>query len=371
MEDTLLIAAVERFVNGEMSEGELIYFNDLRKNNASLDQAVVEHQMFLMQLKNYSGQKDFTKTLHAVEATLIQEGVIVNDTPVTKGKVISLWQKYKRTVAVAASIAGLVSIFIATVVSAVSNKTGKTNLTPLVNKINQAELKTRQIEYKIDALAAAATPAVKEKIDAKFGATGFLIDASNNYIVTNAHVISEAKNHLIVENSQGEQYAAKVVYVNKENDMAIIKILDTSFKSLPALPFSIRSREVNLGEQVFILGFPKQEIVYSEGYVSAKNGYLMDTSFCQLTTVANFGNSGSPVLSKNGELVGIIASRETNHEGVVFAIKSANIFRAVEQARKFDSANNISIGTANTLKGLSRENQIKKVENYVFMIKGN
>ena len=53
MDDTLLIDAVERFVNGEMSEQERIYFEDLRKNNPELDQSVVEHMFFLNQLKEF------------------------------------------------------------------------------------------------------------------------------------------------------------------------------------------------------------------------------------------------------------------------------------------------------------------------------
>lgn len=46
MEDTLLIDAVERFANGEMSVQEKTYFEDLRKNNPELDQAVVEYLFF-------------------------------------------------------------------------------------------------------------------------------------------------------------------------------------------------------------------------------------------------------------------------------------------------------------------------------------
>ena len=116
---------------------------------------------------------------------------------------------------------------------------------------------------------------------------------------------------------------------------------------------------------------PKQEIVYGEGYVSAKNGYKMDTLFCQLSTAANEGNSGSPVLSKNGDLVGIVTSVETNATGVVFAIKSANIYTAVEEVKKQKENENIKINSTPSLKGLDRVNQIKKIKEYVFMIKGN
>ena len=83
-----------------------------------------------------------------------------------------------------------------------------------------------------------------------------------------------------------------------------------------------------------MLGYPKQEIVYGEGYVSAKNGYQMDTVFCQLSTTANEGNSGSPVLSKNGELVGIVTSHQTNATRILLAITSANIYWAMSEIKK-------------------------------------
>jgi S1-C subfamily serine protease len=97
----------------------------------------------------------------------------------------------------------------------------------------------------------------------------------------------------------------------------------------------------------------------------------MDTLYCQLTTSANEGNSGSPVVTKNGELIGIITSTETNASGVVFAIKSSNIFRAVNEVKKMEGNENIKINSAPSLKGMNRVNQIRKMQEYVFMIKGN
>ena len=49
MDDTLLIDAVERFLNGEMSPEES-YFEEIRKNNPDVDQAVVEQIFFIHEL---------------------------------------------------------------------------------------------------------------------------------------------------------------------------------------------------------------------------------------------------------------------------------------------------------------------------------
>lgn len=372
MEDSLLIDAVERFVKGEMSDQEKIYFEDLRKNNPELDQSVVEHMFFLNELNHFAATKSFKHSLNEVQNKLADEGFVFRKPLGGKAKVVQLWDKYKRIVAVAAFIAGVVSLFIASLVSAVNNNK-TTNIKPLVEKIKEQEVKTRQIESKINQMQAGAAVAVVEKprVASKFRGTGFLIDVNNNYIITNAHVASEGKNQLIVENNKREQFAADAVYVDVARDLAILKIRDNSFKKLAPLPFIIRKTNAGLGEQVFMLGYPKQEIVYGEGYVSAKNGYQMDTIFCQLNTAANEGSSGSPVINKKGELIGILTSSETNAQGVVYAIKSINIYRAIEEAKKIEGNADLKITSSTSLKGLDREAQIKKLEDYVFMIKGN
>ena len=374
MEDSLLIDAVERFMNGTMPEQERVYFEELRKNNQELDQSVVEHMFFLNELNKFGAARSFKHSLHEVENKLADEGFVFRKPLTGKAKVIHLWGKYKRTIAVAASIACVVSLFIASLISSVSNKEAS-NIKPLVEKINEQAVKTKQIENKINQLQVQAGTPVPEKIKvpitSKFRGTGFIIDASNNYIITNAHVASEGKNQLIVENNKGEQFTASAVYVDPVRDLAILKITDASFKKLAPTPFVIRRSNAGLGEQVYMLGFPKQEIVYGEGYVSAKNGYQMDTIFCQLNTAANEGSSGSPVINKKGELVGILTSSERNAQGVVYAIKSINIHRAIEEAKKIQGNSEIKVTSASGLKGLDRESQIRKVEDYVFMIKGN
>ncbi|MBK7089988.1 MAG: trypsin-like peptidase domain-containing protein [Chitinophagaceae bacterium] len=374
MEDTLLIDAVERFANGEMSVQEKTYFEDLRKNNPELDQAVVEYLFFMNEIQKHSKAKQFKNALHEVESKLLNEGFLTKGSMAGKAKVLQLWGKYKRTIAVAASIAGLVSIFIASVVSSVSNNGSDTNLKPLVEKLNSQESKTRQLETKLNKLEAGTTASktpVKPRLDARFRATGFLIDASNNYIVTNAHVVSQVKNNLIIENNKGDQFTATPVYVNKEMDIAIIKVTDSNFKKLPVLPYNIKKSSADLGETVFMLGFPKAEVVYGEGYISAHSGYNMDSLFCQLSTAANEGNSGSPVINRSGDLVGVINSMEKNADGVVFASKANNITKAIAEAKKITGNEDINFKGSNALRGLDRVSQVKKLQDYVFMVKGN
>jgi serine protease Do len=366
MEDILLLDAIERYKKGEMSVEEQIFFEELRKNNPEVDHMVVEHLHFLKQMEGLSGRKALKATLNSVHNKLVTQGAIVAEPPKGKGKVVYLWNRYRRTITVAASIALLVSIFTAGMIASFTDSKKTSNLTPLVdNKLNNFEHKLNVLENKLNR---ATTPVVPSKptFVANFRATGFLIDG-RGYIVTNAHVINNA-NNLIVENSKGDQYVAVPVYVNKGGDLAILKVTDTTFKKIKSLPYSIPRGSAELGAHIFTLGYPREDIVYGEGYLSSKSGYSGDTASYQVSISVNPGNSGGPVINRNGEVIGIISSKETNADGVVFALKSKNIYNAVKELSSTDV---IKLPSNSTMKNMDREEQIKKIQDYVFMIKGN
>lgn len=366
MEENILLDAIERYRNGEMTPEEKSYFEDLRKNNADIDQIAVEHNFFLGELDQLSERKNLKHKLDFVESKLENEGVLAAKERKTTAKLVYLWNRYRRTIAVAASIAVLVSLSTATFVSIYSDKKNEATITPLVdNKLHQIEHKINQIENKLNV---ANTASIKPKFEANFRATGFLIDGAG-YIITNAHVVNNAKN-IIVENKKGDQFFANAVYSNVASDLAILKIVDTAFKKLNSLPYTFPKANADLAEPIFTLGYPREEVVYGEGYLSAKSGFSGDTTSYQISISANPGNSGGPVLNSNGEVIGIISSKETNADGVVFAIKSNNIYSAIKDVKKTQDST-IKLPSNNSLKGLKRVQQIKKLEDFIYKVKGN
>jgi S1-C subfamily serine protease len=138
------------------------------------------------------------------------------------------------------------------------------------------------------------------------------------------------------------------------------------------VPYGISKASSDLAESIYTLGYPRNdEMVYGQGYLSAKTGLNGDSLSCQITIAANPGNSGGPVLNHNGEVVGILSTRQVSAEGVVFAIQSKYIYTVLNDLKKFDTSMKVKAPAASSLKGLDRTQQVKKIEDYVFMVKVN
>jgi len=222
-------------------------------------------------------------------------------------------------------------------------------------KLNNLTNETRQMKGSI----------IPPDAPMKLGGTGFLVDAKG-YLVTNAHVIKDAR-HIIIQSNKGQEFKVVPVFTDYERDLAILKVEDDNFKPYDNLPYGFRKSGTDLGEQIFTLGFPKDEIVYGEGYLSSETGYKSDTLTYMISIAADHGNSGGPVLNKNGDVIGILTDKSEG--GGVFAVKSRYIFKTVENLKKDSAFANIKLTTTNSIKTLIREQQVKKVNSCVFLIK--
>lgn len=151
--------------------------------------------------------------------------------------------------------------------------------------------------------------------------SGFII-GSDGLILTNAHVVREAKD-VTVKLSDRREYTAKVLGSDPTTDIAVLKIDATG---LPTVRLG-DPRQLEVGDPVLAIGAPYGfEQTATQGIVSAKGRSLPgDTMvpFIQTDAAVNPGNSGGPLFDGSGSVVGInsqIYSRSGGFQGLSFAI---------------------------------------------------
>jgi S1-C subfamily serine protease len=363
MEQFELAEVVERYLTGEMGPEEQHAFEEMRKNNPELDQTVVEYHYFLEQMGRYGEIRRFKSNLYDTHHTMQESGEIKELQLTTGTRIINMWNKYRRVVAVAASIAGITALFISGMMTIFTPKTPFRDIEELRRKVSNLEKQSSNQRAEFNKFRTKIVPGS----DVKFGGTSFMIDPKG-YLVTSAHVLKGAKK-IYVQSIQGEDFLAEIVHQDANADIAVIKINDQDFESPKQLPYGFTRLQTDLSEAVYTLGYPKDEIVYNEGYLSARTGLEGDTMSCQITITANPGNSGGPVFNKNGEVIGILNARQASANGVVFATKSKNIFQLVETLKEADKDINIKLRNTSSIKGINRTQQVKKVQDHVYMVK--
>lgn len=150
--------------------------------------------------------------------------------------------------------------------------------------------------------------------------TGFYI--KNNYIVTNFHVIRKA-DEVIIESYDKTKYSAKIIGYDEIYDICILKCSKTNFKLLKC-----NSKYLKEGQFAIAMGMPMGlEFTPTIGVISSlshsiklSNGELFD-EIIQFSGKLTSGNSGSPLINNNLEIIGMNTYSLFEEDDISFAIK--------------------------------------------------
>ncbi len=181
-----------------------------------------------------------------------------------------------------------------------------------------------------------------------FGAGSGFIISPDGVILTNAHVVRDAK-EVTVKLQDRREYRARVLGSDAKTDVAVLKI---DAKNLPVVPVG-RSSDLKVGEWVLAIGSPfGLDSSVTAGVVSAKGRSLPDDSnvpFIQTDVAVNPGNSGGPLFNTKGEVVGInsqIYSQTGGYMGLSFAIPIDVAFRIKDQIVKTGKVQHAKLGVS-------------------------
>lgn len=213
----------------------------------------------------------------------------------------------------------------------------------------------------------AARKAQEEAKPTEWTGTGFAL--TNNYIVTNNHVVDGAKTILIqgINGDFNHKYHAEVVATDKHNDLAIIKVSGVTISS-SNIPYAVKTGTSEVGEEVFVLGYPLtstmgEEIKLTTGVISSKTGFQGDVSIYQISAPIQPGNSGGPLFDSKGNVVGIVSAKHKGAENVGYAIKTSYLRNLMESA----VPTNI-LPQTNRMAGQNLSGKVKQAKNFVYYI---
>lgn len=167
----------------------------------------------------------------------------------------------------------------------------------------------------------------------KSAGSGVII-TTDGYIVTNNHVVDGA-DKITVKTADEKSYTAKLVGVDSETDIAVIKI---EAKGLKSASFG-KSSTLEVGDEIVAIGNPLGELsgTVTNGIVSALSREVTieneTMNLIQTNASINAGNSGGGLFDKNGLLVGVVNAKAAgnNVEGIGFAIPIDTAKNVIEQ----------------------------------------
>ncbi len=156
--------------------------------------------------------------------------------------------------------------------------------------------------------------------------SGFIVD-SKGYILTNEHVV-EGATRITVGLQSGEKYRGRVIGIDEETDVAVIKI--DSAQNLPTVTLG-DSNAAQVGDWVLAIGSPfGLDQTVTAGIISKKERetpyFTSFQRFLQTDAAINRGNSGGPLVNMRGEVIGInsqIATSTGDYNGIGFALPAS------------------------------------------------
>jgi len=184
-------------------------------------------------------------------------------------------------------------------------------------------------------------PETTKKIEKNIG-SGFIV-SKDGLIITNRHVVSDTNSQYKVMTNDKKIYNVEKIYRDPLNDLAILKINETSL-----MPLSMGdSSSVKLGQTAIAIGTPLGEFTntVTKGIVSGLGrgitagspyeGYVEKLdNVIQTDAPINPGNSGGPLLDISGKAIGVNAAIAESGQSIGFAIPINVVKDLVEKFNK-------------------------------------
>lgn len=351
----------DNYINGNLGPDEISEFEIKLKTDEFIANAFFEHVHLIKTLNQAQLRSNLKQTLTKIH--LKEIGSDLNIISINREE--TFLKKHTKTLVLAASSAFIAVMITVSILSAGGylSKKQSNQITDL-NRVGIERKSKSQVNIK-DSKSKAPTISYSA---ANIEGSAFALN-NKGYIITSFHMVNGADS-IFIENDQIDRACTKVVFIDAKLDLAILKIVNSDLVVKWKVPFSIKEKNSDVGEKVFTLGYPRNEMVYGDGSLSSLSGYSNDKSMYQISIPVNPGNSGGPLLDEKANVIGVIRGKISGEEGTGFAIKSIEILKAISELES-DSLKQelMSQNKRNqNINNLKRSEQIKLINPYVFNV---
>ena len=346
----------ERYLDGQLSAEELTDFNRKIAVDAGFRKSFTQYRSLIGSFRSFHKHEEIRQLMESTHHEMMRENSKVRERKLTR-----TFKIHTTTIAVAASVTVIILLGAILVFNYISSlKSRENDFRWLRRKVAQIELSQRQ-------MAATIKSNKPGKTTGSYTGTGFLI-SKDGYVLTCYHLVQH-EDSLVVRNARFGSLKAYLAKYDLAADLALLQIHDSLFNPPKQLPVIINDRPSDLGDKVFTLGFPKYDVVYSEGVVSSLTGYEGDTTSYQISLPLNPGNSGGPLVNDAGYVIGIVNGKNITQEGSAFALKSYYLAKFLSQPIDSITKVNFSMNKRPYFSGNERPQKVRDLSNYIFEVK--
>lgn len=205
--------------------------------------------------------------------------------------------------------------------------------------------------------------------------TGFFIHAEG-LMVTSLHVVDKASNIMVTTRGDTKR-SAQLLAKNEPCDLAVLKVASSAQYWLP---IQRDARKIKRGSEVLTVGFPRVnlqgvESKVTNGLISSLTGVANDPNFFQISVPIQPGNSGGPLVSRDGMVVGVISSKlaikpsldvaNVQPENVNYAVKSnclRDVLKTLPAKYRNEMRKSKKLKTAAKAKAKNRNQEMSMVD---------
>lgn len=182
--------------------------------------------------------------------------------------------------------------------------------------------------------------------------TGFFV-TRDGHILTNNHIINNCDK--ISVHGEGMSTGAKVIAIDREHDLALLK---AAFTSVNMAYFNSMKQPLEPGDPVVIIGYPGEswrdhDPVIRVSTIIDMKGPTGEERWLQFNDSIQHGNSGGPLLDSTGNVVGVVVAKTELHIKRVGyeseeIVKKSDIAISLPVVKKFLENNNVLYQTADS-----------------------